>query len=399
MKNLKILGIILFMVAAFPLYAGVNDIAKNSLLENVISLPQGEFLRAGANQFGSFWTRDFCFSVPALLTLNKNELVKNHLNFLIKNRRKDGLVPIYADSIHPMKRVISEAINRLLGTHIGYKINKNIKPYYSANGSYPTIDANIMVLKAAYDYYQESGDEIWWQENQDNFSEIYKYYNNLKNDELISQGEFSDWQDSAKRKGKTFFTNILYLDVSRSFQFLNTNQLDHLAQKIHDTFYDEKTGLYFSVQGHPYISLDGILWAIDKKLLPNTELLYERLKIHKLWTQYAYPGFNTYPSYPKNWLVSQVKLVGLGEYHSNLTWSWLMAFSARVAYEQGDYEEGKRISDGMKAMITRDKVVGEIYHSDNHYRPFWSKLYRSESPFSWGSAFVIQMLKTEEEVR
>lgn len=89
----------------------VGDIARISLEANIVSLPQGEFLAAGTHQFGSLWTRDFCFSVPALLTLQKFSLVKNHLNYLITHRRSDGLVSIYADSMNPMLRVVTGSVN------------------------------------------------------------------------------------------------------------------------------------------------------------------------------------------------------------------------------------------------------------------------------------------------
>ena len=114
--------------------SGLLNIAKESLEKNIVRLPQGDFLAAGGNQFGSLWTRDFCFSVPALLTLKKYALVKNHLSYLINNRRSDGLIPIYADSINPMRRVILGSVNRTLGTHVQYKITKNIKPYFKASG-------------------------------------------------------------------------------------------------------------------------------------------------------------------------------------------------------------------------------------------------------------------------
>ena len=55
--------------------SGLLNIAKESLEKNIVRLPQGDFLAAGGNQFGSLWTRDFCFSVPALLTLKKYAFV------------------------------------------------------------------------------------------------------------------------------------------------------------------------------------------------------------------------------------------------------------------------------------------------------------------------------------
>lgn len=399
MKYLSVILIFIFLLTkAESSQMNYEDIARHSLETNIVSLPQGEFLAAGAHQFGSLWTRDFCFSVPGLLTLKKYSLVKNHLSYLVNNRRHDGLVPIYADSINPMFRVITGSINQFLGSKIRYKIKKDIKPYYNATGKYPTIDANVLVLKAAYEYYQATGDEKWWQANQNAFLEIYNYYKKFLNDGLISQGAYSDWQDSSKRQGKTFFTNLLFLDVSGSFHFLSKLELDLLTKKIHEVFYNQKTGLYRSVEGEPYISIDGILWALDKNLMPMSDLLYERLKQHPLWNKYAMPGFATYPSYPKEWIAPHVKLIGLNEYHGNLSWSWLMAYSSIVAFKYGDVQESLRISSKLEEIILRDKNVAEVYHSDDSYLPFHSRLYQSEAPFSWGASFVIELLKVQDRI-
>lgn len=382
-----LLFIIFIFVKVSAAEMNFENIAIRSLKANIVTLPQGEFLAAGAHQFGSLWTRDFCFSVPGLLILKKYSLVKNHLDYLISNRRSDGLVPIYIDSINPMLRVVSSSLNQ----KIHYKLTKKIKPYYKATGKHPTIDANILILKAAYEYYQASHDEEWWRANQNSFIEIYDYYKKFIDDGLISQGAYSDWQDSSKRIGKTFFTNLLYLDVSRSFHFLSSLELEALTKKIHETFYDKESGLYFSILGQPYISIDGILWALDKHLMPMSDLLYENLKKHPLWNKYKSPGFVTYPSYPTKWIAPHVKFSGLSEYHGNLSWSWLMAFSSIVAFKYGDIQESLKISKKLEQIILRDKNVSEIYFSNEEYLPFKTRLYQSEAPFSWGASFVVRL--------
>ncbi len=369
----------------------VEHIARTSLEKNIVHLPQGDFLAAGAHQFGSLWTRDFCFSVPGLLLLKKFSLVKNQLNYLIKNRREDGLVPIYADSISPLLRVAAGSFSKATGLNIQFKLTGKIKPFYRANGAYATIDANMLVLLAAYEYYHASGDEQWWLEQQSNFQEIYDYYQPFFHEGLIVQGAYSDWQDSAKRVGKTFFTNLLFLDVSKKFHFLDNDELENFTQKIHESFYDLNTGLYFSVKGFPQISLDAILWAIDNNLMPHTDQLYLHLKKHPLWNLYGVAGFATFPSYPRSWIAPQVLLSGLSEYHGSLSWSWLMAYSSMVAYKQGDLAEAMRLKSLLETFIRRDQTVFEIYDTSREFRVFNSYLYHSESPFSWGASYVLEM--------
>jgi hypothetical protein len=391
MKQLKILIFLLtFSSSVISFGADTNAIARNSLEQNIVRLPQGEFLTAGAHQFRSLWTRDFCFSVPALLILEKYNLVKNQLDYLIKNRRADGLVPIYADSISPMMRVALSSLNKSLGTKFELKLTEKLKPFYQAVGKFPTIDANVLVLKASYEYYQTTGDQEWWNKHQRDFYDIYHYYDQFIDDGLIVQGAFSDWQDSAKREGKVFFTNLLYLEASRNFQYKTKSELNELKSKIHNTFYDPNSGLYFSVSGFGFISLDGILWAIDKNLLDNMDELYSNLKKDPLWSRFNIPGAATFPSYPKNWLATHNRVSGLSEYHGRLLWSWLIALSYKVAKKMNDENEAIRIQNFLTQLIERDQSVHEIYNPDKNYIPFKSSIYFSESPFSWGAAFVLE---------
>jgi hypothetical protein len=367
-----------------------NDIARSSLEANIVHLPQGDFLKAGSRQFGSLWTRDFCFSVPGLLILGKKSLVKNQLDFLIRNRRADGLVPIYADSISPMIRVILSSINKTIGTQINLKLNEKLKPFYQAVGKFPTIDANILVLKASYEYYQSTHDQEWWDSHQKDFYEIYHFYDRFIEDGLVVQGAFSDWQDSAKREGKVFFTNLLYLEVAKKFQFKNKVELEDLKNAIHKNFYDSNSGLYVSVAGSGFISLDGVLWAIDKDLLENSEELYLNLKKDPLWNRYSIPGSVTFPSYPKKWIATHNKVSGLSEYHGKLAWSWLIALSAKIAKKMNDDQEAERIHLFLDKLLLRDQTVNEIYNPENNFEAFSSPLYFSENPFSWGAAFILE---------
>jgi hypothetical protein len=63
---MKMIKIILYIFMLFNLSIASstesNDIARSSLEANIVHLPQGDFLKAGSRQFGSLWTRDFCFS-------------------------------------------------------------------------------------------------------------------------------------------------------------------------------------------------------------------------------------------------------------------------------------------------------------------------------------------------
>jgi hypothetical protein len=372
--------------------ATVYEISKKSLEHNIIHLKNnGDFLSAGAHQFKSLWTRDFCFSVKGLLSIGREDVVKNQLEYLITHQREDHLIPLYVDSLSPILRVAASVFFRALHIKKEISITDKISPYYMVNGQHEVIDSNLVFLYAAKEYINATHDFDWEEQHKEDFKNIFNFYLNKIDDLLIVQTKHADWQDSAKRSGKAFFTNLLYYQVASEFGFLTNEGLENLKNKIISIFYDKGTGLFKTLEGKENISLDGNLWAIDNELLVDPNSLYQSFKKHPLFLQYDIPGFATFPSYPSSELYKQVKIVGLREYHGNLFWSWLMAYSAKVAFKQKDFSTFNLIYRKIDEILKRDQVVYEIYNNDNDHDKFQNKMYKSESPFSWGAAFVLDL--------
>lgn len=82
--------------------------------------------------------------------------------------------------------------------------------------------------------------------------------------------------------------------------------------------------------------------------------------------------------------------MGLTQYHGSIYWSWLMAFSAKIACQQQDLAECSRLSNLLTHMMQRDGTVYEIYHSATLW-PWSARFYRSESPFSWGASYILDL--------
>lgn len=371
-----------------------RSIARQSLESNIVKLKAGHFLSAGAHQFKSFWTRDFCLSSKGLVAINRADVLKEHLSYLIFNCRADNLVPLYVDSMAPVNRVIMASAFKTFGLgNISLKITDKINPFYLVNNVYEAIDSNLMVLYASWVYRNSTKDDSWFNSHKEQFQKIFDFYNSKMDDGLIVQGEHADWQDSAQRKGKMFFTNLLYYHMACEYGFLTSTQQGVLKQKILTTFLDAKSGLFISMAGRENISLEGNLWAIEYGLLTDAKKLYEKLKQHPLFTVGPIPGFATYPSYTKQDTYIQVKIVGLQEYHGNMYWSWLMGFSAKVAFLMGDEATCFKIKSKIEKVLLRDQVVKEIYVHDDQLTPFKSFCYQSEYPFSWGAAFILDFCK------
>lgn len=369
-------------------------IARRSLKKNIVKLQAGHFLSAGAHQFKSFWTRDFCLSSKGLIAIGRSDVLKEHLNYLINHCREDNLVPLYVDSMAPVNRVLMASVFKTFGLgRLSFKISDDIAPYYLVNNVFEAIDSNLMVLYASWVYRNSTQDMAWFDSQQPSLQKIFDFYNSKFEDGLIVQGEHADWQDSAQRKGKMFFTNLLYLHMGSEFNFLTGAQQEALKLKIMDTFYEPISGLFLSMAGRDNISLEGNLWAIEYGLMKDTKNLYESLRKHPLFTLGPCPGFATYPSYTKEDTYIQVKVVGLQEYHGNMYWSWLMGYSAKVAFLMGDTANVAKLHSHIKRVLLRDQVVNEIYKHKSELPAFSSVFYRSEAPFSWGSAFILDFFK------
>ena len=89
---------------------------------------------------------------------------------------------------------------------------------------------------------------------------------------------------------------------------------------------------------------------------------------------------------------------GVGHYHDSITWSWLLALSAKVAHLVGDDTESDRILTQFEAMAARDRTIYEIYETKPSLVPY-NVRYKSESPFSWGSGMVLDALNSRHSLR
>jgi glycogen debranching enzyme len=383
----------------------LESIARRSLEGNVVALRSGSFLTAGGHQFRSLWTRDFAFAARGLLRLGRHDVVRDQLSLLIRSARpKDGLVPRTFDSKPIGVRVAVSAVSNLVGLKASLGISDRLKPGYIDGHGSPAIDSNLLTILTALDYVQKSGDRAWWRSVERDLIRIWRFYDGHLQDGLIVQPRFSDWQDSVRRAGKTFYTNLLYHTVAQRLVDrpgfgVTRSQVDELRRKVVDTFYDPGSGLFRSVAGRPQVSLDGNLLAIDLGFVADARkqrALYRSLQHSELWTRHGLPGYATAPDYPRSWPSLTVRVVGLDHYHDELFWSWLMALSAKVAHRMGDGATETRLLTRLDQLARRDGSIAEIY-APRPDLPLWrSPLYTSETPFSWGAGMVIDAC---EEIR
>ncbi len=376
----------------------LKNFALKALENNTIQLKNGPVLVAGKNQFRSMWTRDFCYAARGLIAMRKFDVVKSHLNFLLNHMREDGLVPRTVDSILPRYRVIRNSIKYLFGVGTIPEITDPLIIEYKDEHGTEAIDSNLLVILTAITYVEASNDLEWLITQEINLKKALHFYDPKFDDGLIVQRKFSDWQDSVKREGKTFYTNLLYWIVCHKLQKHPTFQIDEqslhsLRENLVHHFYDVKSGLFRSILNENYISLDANLFAIEFGFDGvSHEELYKNLTNHELWTRFSIPGFNTVPNYPTSWRHLAVTLAGLGHYHDEVYWSWLMALSAKVAYRMDDRVSALKILNRLQELSLRDQAIREVYRNEEDLRPWESWLFKSEQDFSWGSGMILDAL-------
>jgi len=260
---------------------------------------------------------------------------------------------------------------------------------------------------------------------------MVEFYDGLTHkDGFIHQMPHSDWQDSQNRHGATFLTNLLYWRVCSLFlehgrPIVSVDRISHLRRDLIHVFMDTDSGVFRSVKNlEEQASLDGNLLALRWDFLDaiSTAKLWESLRRHPLWQGSAchnpsartdcfclrhrhakpedtgFPGFATYPDYPFESASKQVRLAGLQSYHDSLYWSWLMALSGEICYKMKDIHEGDRLAKKLCELGRRDGGFGECYAHQSDFQQFRTLLFESECPFSWGGAFVVDMVAERRRV-
>jgi glycogen debranching enzyme len=377
--------------------------ATASLKANIETVGDVRYMTAGRHQFRSLWSRDFCYSSRALLEIGEASVVRDQLSLYLKFRRDtDALIPRTLDSIPAQMRVVRQVFSRFLGEP-NIPIRPDLKAEYLSENGTAAIDSNILIILTALSYVEATQDFDWWKANESALVEVFRYYDKHKDGPLITQPPYSDWQDSVRRDGKAFLTNLIYWAVLKELvgfpSFAVTqDQVDSVRDAIDATFYDSSTGLYRTMDSGPQVSLEGILLAIDLGFVQGDDAtsLFESLQKYPLWTGKpggpGVPGFVTYPDYPASQISWTSRFVGLGHYHDEIYWSWLLGLSLKTAHRFGDNEAESNLLDALERVTTRDGAVAEIFFPDQELTLWSSSWLTAEKPFSWGSAFIIDAL-------
>ncbi|MBX2987314.1 MAG: hypothetical protein KF802_05390 [Bdellovibrionaceae bacterium] len=376
----------------------LRDTARRSLEKNLTETSHGVFLRAGAHQFASFWTRDFCFAVPGLLRLNHAAVARAQIDFLLQHRRADGLVPRGFDSVNPKRRVIRHTLLRRWSKPEPAVDRRPLKAEYMGEHNTPCFDSNALLLWAAATTALKGGSVDWFRERASFWHQLVEFYDPHRRNGLIHQPPYSDWQDSTRREGPGFYVNLVFwraLLAARQagVPLLSVPQEKNLEEKIFHFFFDPLEELFVQDRRFRQVPLECHLWVLGENLFTDFisgEKLYQKLRSHPLWNP---GGIPVYPPSKPDQVSWTTKIVGLRHYHDGLVWSWLLAEQARTAHRFGDTAARNHLLLVAEDSARKQGWIGEVDRPfGDHLIPFESSLYRSESPFSWGAATWVDVL-------
>lgn len=367
-------------------------IASDSVRANIISLPSGKFLSAGQNQFLTLWTRDFCHAVRGLIAIGEENVAKNHLRYLLKSLREDGLVPRVLDNRQVQFRVAWQSFRKLIPVLPKLAFKEPLKAQYVDEHGSNAYDSNVLLILACLQM-----DDKFWKENESQIQKVWDWYDDKFQDGLIHQTGFADWQDTTRREGKTFLMNLFYfLAASRLKKKGWTIKIDlvEFKNKIKKTFFDGN--VYISMIGYPQVSIEGNLFALETdEFLNNDEKqnLWSNLKQHPIIAHDGVIGRCSYPDWPEKDLAWHIKLANLKRYHGSLSWSWLMGLGLHVSALMKDEAMTHKQLTHIQTLLKRDGEVFEVYDPDLNFAPWGSWLIKSEHPFAWGSGYLAHALK------
>ena len=369
----------------------IRNIASESLRKNIMTLPSGKFLTAGQNQFLTLWTRDFCHAVRGLIAIGLEDVAKNHLSYLLKSLREDGLVPRVVDNRMVQFRVAWQSMRKLCPVLPKLSFREPLIPQYIDEHGSNAFDSNVLVVLACLQL-----DDDFFRSHENEIRKIWNWYDDKFHDGLIRQTPFADWQDTTKREGKTFLMNLFYFLAATRLKERGLEikiNLDEYKSLIKKTFFDGK--VFISQLGYPQVSIEGNLFALETDEFLNQserESLWKELKAHPIITIDGAIGRCSYPDWPSDDLAWHIKLANLKRYHGTLSWSWLMGLGLHVARVMNDPEMVKIQFQHISNILERDGEVYEVYDPDHKFMPWGSWLIKSEHPFAWGSGYLSHAL-------
>ncbi len=362
---------------------------------------------AGLHHFKDYWARDGFFASYGSLELGDYEIVKKNLCLFLDNISKDGQIPLR----------IGRRPHIFPFVFIGFKIKRKALFTFDFNNK-PAVDNNSLFIISFGEYIKKTKELGFLKKNIAKIEKIFNwnFRNDKDNDLLIEEPGLSNWADSVKKKGKVLYTNachykacamlseLFYLDKNKEKSYYYRELSKKIKKAINSLFWKNKYYLDWiknkrkankgSIKDSEKISKKqdsesfssagnflSVIWGISDKGKAKKIMDYSKsLGIMQ-------PAFK---DYNKSLISFPIKMIGLYDYHSRLSWLWIGCLRAIALNKIGLKKESLNVLRKMSKLIIRHNTVYEVYEKD---MPVKRLFYRSEHPFAWSSGMFVYAVK------
>lgn len=355
---------------------------------------------ASPTHFSDFWARDTFWALPGMLEIEDLQEAKNCLEYFLSYQREDGKIP----------RKISLDLNAL--KYLTGKKIKRKKPhptYFGLVLPFYAKDSELLLINAFAKYIKKTEDVDFLK---DNFSKLQKaidWHIETERGGLISEYFLGNWMDTVFKFGPVLYTNVLYFQALKQMSFLARKLEDKeleikylkLAVKTQDVIQDRFWGGEFLIdearksKSRETFDLAGNVLAVVFNVVEEDQKKSIIKKLKKYFEQYG--AF--VPAVPNGhswWKINPVvRIMGIADYHTSTSWSWIDAFLAEVFYENGEAELAEKMLQKIEKVIVRNGEIGETYFvcGEVYKKRFW----KSASPFAWSSGVLLSVLSNMED--
>jgi glycogen debranching enzyme len=223
--------------------------------------------------YKQYWTRDFVYSLDAILELDFIDLAKSHYTEIFKKQKSTGEVPAF---IRNKEDLIPTLIGYFSGilTTINYRGLHVFHPsqltFFKEHHEW-TADSNILAIIGLKKYELYTKDKSLFKENEEKISKILNFVESKVEVEFkFIRG--SGWADAMKNYKDKFclVTQVLLYEM---YKFLKEeNKAESLKKNINEFFWNEELGYYTDYLGSNRFDALGNSLAIIHEIVPKERI-------------------------------------------------------------------------------------------------------------------------------
>ena len=324
-------------------------------------------IRAGSTHFDAVWARDSLFACFGALALKDYDIVRKNLDLLLNNLQ-DGHVALRIG--------YKSQLRKYLGLPSG-----NAAVHNQDKGSNESYDANSLLLVVAEKYEHETLKKL----DREKLVQVTGWLDRHDREHLLHEGPYSSWEDSLNLTGPRLYTNVCYYRALAAAAKLFKDPV-YATRAVQTKIAVRRwwNGTYFTDGPNRDVcmtagNLLAILWGIADP--QQSRKILEYMSSRKTMM----PPASDKPA-KKNEVPWYMRLIGLGQYHGTMEWSWLAAAEIACYHCLGEHDEAYKRDTRLRELI---EEYGSAYELWEHDVPVKKLFYKSEKDFSWTMGLLI----------